>query len=228
MRQLASSLVLGFALVAGCAADRPPEEITSDGLVRVPSRSSGGVYRAPDATFTQYRRIILEPPSIGFIKDWRKNHPEVTEAEYVRIRAESVRMFSDEFVREFVKRGPYTFADDPAPDVLLVIPTIEDLNILAPDAGDDPGTRSYTNATVSMKVTGDLRDALSGRVVGRVTTYQPAERYAFNEMRLANRVTIAHEQRKVFAQWSSLVREALDVAKAERPRPRKPAETESR
>jgi hypothetical protein len=227
MRQLASLVVLGFALLAGCAADRPPEEITDDGLVRVPSRSVGGVYRAPEASFIQYRRIILEPPSIGFIKDWREKHPEVTQKEFERIRAESVKLFRDEFAREFVKRGPYTFADDPAPDVLLVIPAIEELDIVAPDAAVEPGTRTYVNRQVSMKVSGDFRDALTGKVVGRVTMYQPAERYAFNEMRIANRVTSAHEQRDIYARWSRLVREALDVAKAERPRPHKPVENKA-
>jgi len=218
MRHFACIFVLGLALVAGCAADRPPEEMTDDGLVRVPSRSAGGVYRAPDVSFLPYRRIILEPPSISFVKDWLENHPEVSPAEFARIRAESVQMFRDEFAREFVERGPYKFADDPAPDVLLVIPAIEDLNIMAPDAGVAPGERTYTSGPLSMKVSGDLRDALTGRVVGRVTMYQPPDRYAFNEMRIANRVTNAHEQRLAFAKWSRLVREALNVAKAERPR----------
>src|SRR5688572_28010673 len=117
MWRLASTLILGLAL-GGCAADRPPEEITDDGLARVPSRSVGGVYRAPDATFTQYRRVILEPPSIAFIKDWRKRHPDVTDAEYVRMGTESIALFRDEFTRELVKQGPYTFADDYGPDVL--------------------------------------------------------------------------------------------------------------
>ena len=219
MRRLASTFVLILGLVAGCAADRPPEEKTDDGLVRVPSRSVGGVYRAPDASFLHYRRIILEPPSIGFVKDWRENHPEVSDADFNRIRAESVQLFRDEFADEFVVRGPYTFAEDPAPDVLLVIPTIEELNIVAPDASDAAGTRTYTSAPVSMKISGDLRDALTGKIVGRVITYESPERYAFDEMRIANRVTNAHEQRLAFGKWSRLVREALNVAKAERPRP---------
>jgi hypothetical protein len=219
MRRLASILVLGLVLVAGCAADRPAEEITDDGLVRVASRSAGGVYRALDATFTQYRRVILEPPSIGYIKDWREKHPDVTQAEFARMRAESIQLFRDEFAREFVKRGTYTFADDVGPDVLLVIPNVEDLDILAPDTSNAAGTRTYTNGPVTMKVSGDLRDSLTNKLIGRVIMYQPPERYPFNEMRIANRVTNAHEQRQTFAKWARLAREALDVAKADRPRP---------
>jgi hypothetical protein len=100
-----------------------------------------------------------------------------------------------------------------------VVPAIEELNITAPEAGAVPGVRTYTTGPVTMKLTGDLRDALTGKVVGRVITYQAAERYAFNELRVSNRVTNAHEQRQVFAKWSRLVHEALNVAKVERPRP---------
>jgi hypothetical protein len=218
MRRIASILVLGLGFVAGCAADRPPEETTADGLVRVPSRSAGGVYRAPDASFIQYRRIILEPPSIAFVKNWTDNHPDVSATELARMRAETVQLFRQEFAREFVERGPYEFAEDPAADVLLVVPAIEDLDIVAPETAVGPDTRTYTTGPITMKVTGELRDASTGKLVGRVITYQPPERYAFNELRIANRVTNAHEQRMVFAKWSRLVREALNVAKAERPR----------
>lgn len=217
MWRLASTLILGLVLGA-CAADRPPEEITDDGLARVPSRSLGGVYRAPEATFTQYRRVILEPPTIGFIKDWRKNHPDVTDAEFLRMGIESATLFRDEFTRELVKRGPYTFADDYGPDVLLIIPKVEDLDIVAPETGDAGFTRTYTPLKISMKVTGDLRDASTGKLVGRVIMIQPPERNEFKEMQEANRVTNAYEQRRVFSKWSRLVLEALNVAKAERPR----------
>ena len=59
---------------------------------------------------------------------------------------------------------------------------------------------------------------LTGKLVGRVIMIQPPERNEFREMQEATRVTNAHEQRLVFSKWSRLVLEALNVAKAERPR----------
>jgi hypothetical protein len=154
----------------------------------------------------------------------REKHPEATKGDFARILSESIALFREEFTREFVKSGSYTIAEDLGPDVLLVIPNIEDLDIPAPDVGD--GTRTYTNSPVSMKITGDLRDASTGKLVGRVIMIEPPERT--DRLREGNRATIAHEQRLVFARWTRLVREALNVAKAERPRRRKPAETGSR
>jgi len=53
-----------FALLAACTANRPPAETTADGLVRVPSRAEGGVYRKPDADFTRYKRLMIEPLTV--------------------------------------------------------------------------------------------------------------------------------------------------------------------
>jgi hypothetical protein len=192
--------------------------VTDDGLVRVPSRRVAGVYRAPGASFTHYQRILLEPPTIAFVHDWQKKHPEVSEAELTRIRKETAELFREEFTRELVDRGPYEFTDELAPDVLIVNPAIQDLDISAPDAGVAPGERAYTTGPVKMKVTGELRDAATGKLVGRLTIFEGMDRYAFNELRLANRVTNAHEQRIAFSKWSRILNEALAVAKAERPR----------
>ena len=105
-----------------------------------------------------------------------------------RLRAETIQLFRDEFTREFVKRGPYKFADEPAPDVLLVVPAIEELDIKTPEAGMEPGNRTYLpGRPVTMKVTGDLRDAVTGKVVGRVITYHLPEQNPNSELRIANR-----------------------------------------
>ena len=75
---------------------------------------------------------------------------------------------------------------------------------------------------VTMKVTGDIRDALTGKLVGRVITYHPPEQNPNSELRVANRSANAQEQRRVFAEWSLLVHEALNVAKAAKPRTQPP------
>jgi hypothetical protein len=220
MRNPAKGMViaaLACVLAAGCGHVRKPEERTDDGLVRVPSRASGGVYRAPGVSFTRYKRIILEPATIEFAATWRDNHPEVTDGDVTRIRNEAIKLFREEFTRDLVERGTYEFADSPGPDVLLVTPRVVDLDIAAPDAGNDAGTRSYTPGPVKMQIAGELRDAATGALVARVITFEGQNRYGFNEMRLANRATNAHEMRLGFAKWSKLVHEALHVAKATRP-----------
>lgn len=203
-------------LLSGCGYTRLPEERTDDGLVRVPSRAAGGVYRNPEADFTRYTRLILEPPTIEFKASWREEHRDVEDRDFARIRAEAVRLFREEFERELIDRGPYEFADAPDSDVLRVIPRIVDLDIPAPDTGKI-AQRTYTPGPVKMQVTGELRDAASHTLLARVTIFEGQTRYGFNELRLANRSTNAHELRVGFGKWSMMVHEALNVAKTARP-----------
>src|SRR5688572_32786700 len=62
---------LALLLVLSCSGAEAQgiTDVTEDGLVRVPSSRKAGVYRLPDATFSQYRRIMLAPASVAFRKN---------------------------------------------------------------------------------------------------------------------------------------------------------------
>lgn len=218
--RLCGVAILGCVLagaLSGCATSRAAEETTADGLVRVPSRAAGGVYRAPGAPFMQYKRFIVEPLTVDFVKSWFKNHPDVSPKEVRRMRDEAAKMFLDEFIDVLVEEAGYTMADAPGADVLLLAPALTELDVPAPEV-DTVDTRSMSPRRPSMTLTGELRDAATGTLVGRVIVIEPGERYGMNELRPANRVTNAHELKLVFGRWVRMLRESLDVAKNERPR----------
>ena len=62
----------------------------------------------------------------------------------------------------------------------------------------------------------DTSDATSNKLLARIIIFEGQTRYGFDELRLANRSTNAHEMRLGFGKWSMMVREALNVAKATR------------
>lgn len=197
-------------------AEPPAAETTPDGLVRVPSRRSGGVFRERGWPFAQYKRLIVEPLTVSFVKDWERSHEkEVSEKEIRRIRDETSLLFRRDFERELVKRGKYTMANEAAEDVLIIVPTITELDIPAPEA-DKLDTDSYAPRSVGLRITGELRDAMTGRLVGRVDTFAGGDRYGISELRPVNRGTNAHEIGNGIHQWTTLLREALNVAKNER------------
>jgi hypothetical protein len=206
------------ALLWGCRASPPPAERTDDGLVRVPSRAVAGVYRNPDADFTGYKRVMIEPLSIEYTRDWRRLHRDVEDSELRRIETEARESFREEFLRALVERGPYELSDTRAPGVLHVTPRVIELDIPAPEVSVQPGTKSYAPEPVSMQIIGEVRDAATDTLLMRVIVFEGRQRYPFDELRLANRTTNAHEMRTGFGRWSRIVREALDVAKAQRPR----------
>lgn len=215
-RELIGAMCGALGLAGANALPAEPAETTPDGLVRVPSRRSGGVFREPGWPFAQYRRLIVEPVTVTFIKDWEKTHAkDVSEKEIRRIRDEASQLFKEEFQRELITRGKYSFANEAAADVLIVVPTITELDIPAPES-DNLDKDSYAPRSVSLRVTGELRDAVSNRLVGRVDTFAGGDRYGINELRPANRGTNAHEIGDGIRRWTRLLREALDVAKNER------------
>jgi len=201
---------------AGCRSLPGPEERTEDGLVRVASRAAAGVYRRPESTFIQYKRLILEPPTIAFTPSWRDNHPEITDAEAKRIQTSAADLFREEFARALINNGKWTFAETPDPDVLVVVPRIVDLDIPAPEGGND-GVQTITPGPVKLQVIGDVRDAATGTLIGRIDMFDGNDQYGMGGVRLANRITNLHDMRLASAKWSRMLREALDVAQATRP-----------
>ena len=218
MKKLRVGVLALIALLAACTASPPPAETTDDGLVRVPSRAEGGVYRNPNADFTRYKRLILEPLIVEFAEGWRKQHPDISDAEVRRIQVETAKNFLEVFTGSLVDEGPFELAEVREPDVLGVIPRMLDLKIPAPETEADTGYQSYSPHAISMQMTGELRDAVTGDILLRVIMIEPENRDKLIHIGGPNRLANAREIRISLEKWSRLVREAIDVAKASKPR----------
>jgi hypothetical protein len=217
MKSIRFGVLAMLASLSACTASLPPAETTPDGLVRVPSRAEGGVYRKPDADFRRYKRMMIEPPTVEFLKGWRKQHPNVSDAEVRRLEAETAKSFREAFTGILVGEGLFELTDVREADVLVVVPRIFDLNVPAPETEFDAGFRSYSPYLVSMEVSGELRDGIDGHVLLRVNMIDPQDRLKLNQNISANRITNAREIHDSMERWSRLVREAIDIAKASKP-----------
>jgi hypothetical protein len=124
--------MLVLMLLAGIASAQPASDVTEDGLVRVPSSRKAGVYRLPDATFGQYRRVMLAPAPVTFRKNRDRMKAGAAASDRERISAELTRLFHEELVAELVQRGGFKIAESPAPDVLQIAPSILDVDMSAP------------------------------------------------------------------------------------------------
>jgi len=208
--------LLSLLLSCGIAAAQVLSDTTEDGLVRVPSSIKAGVYRLPDAKFTQYRRVMLAPASVAFRKNWDRKTSDrldtgLKPSERQRIADDMAAMFHEELVAELIERGGFTLAEAPGPDVLLIAPSIVDLDLTAPDAGSKPGSRSFVKTAGSMTIIMELRDAASGVTVGRVIDYEKARET--RELQLVNQNA---EARIAFANAARYTRSAVNIAKTER------------
>jgi hypothetical protein len=221
MRIIGLAAAMMAMLATAMAA--PEREVTEDGLVRVPSSRKVGVYRAPDVSFTHYRRIVIEPIPVAFKRDWSRRHPEATAAVQEKMQAEFARSFREELIEELVTRGGYTLAESPAPDVLRIDAAIQDLDFVPPDTVSTPGTKTYVRSAGSMKLVVELRDGASGILIGRIIDYEKAREHDYTrsqdftrDLQRADPVTIAREAAYSFGNAARYTREALNVAKTQR------------
>jgi len=210
-------MVAGLMLLLAVAQAAPEPEVTEDGLVRVPSRSKVGVYRAPGVSFTHYKRIVIEPIPVAFKRDWERRNPNATPALRERMQKEFAQSFREELAEELVERGGYALAEAAGPDVLRIDASIVDLDYVVPDTESTPGVQTYVRSAGSMKLVIELRDAASGVLIGRIIDYEKAREYEFNQqMQRADPVTIAREAGNSFGNAARYTREALNVAKTDR------------
>ena len=218
MKKLRVGVLALFALLTGCTASLPPAETTADGLVRVPARPEGGVYRNLDADFTRYKRLMIEPLTVDFLEGWRKQHPNISDAEVRRIQAETTNNFREVFTANLVDEGPFELAEVREADVLVVVPRMVDLEIPAPEYEQEAGFRSSSSRSISLQMTGELRDGVNGDILLRVIMIDGEYRFKAHQIPGPNRIANAIEIRGALGRWSRLVREAIDVAKASKPR----------
>jgi hypothetical protein len=210
------ALALLLLFLCSAAEAQVISDVTEDGLVRVPSSRKAGVYRLPDTSFAQYRRVMLAPASVEFRKNWDRKKLDrldtgLKPSERQRIANDMALAFQDELVAELVERGGFTLAEAPAPDVILIAPVITELDITAPDAASTPGSRSFVRTAGSMTIMMELRDAVSNVTVGRIIDYEQARET--REFQLVNHIT---EARIAFANAARYTRSALNIAKTER------------
>ena len=220
MNKMRVGVLAVFFLLASCTAASPPpkETTTADGLVRVPSRAEAGVFRDLDADFTHYKRLLIEPLTVEFLAGWRKQHPDVPDSEIRRIQVEAAESFREVFTNILVDEGPFELAEVRETDVFVVVPRMLDLKIPAPETEDDAGYSSFSPRLISMQMTGELRDGVSGEILLRVNMIDDESRFKLNGSSGPNRLTNAREIRDSLERWSRLVREAIDVAKSSKPR----------
>jgi len=128
------------ALLPAMAADEPPKEW--DGLVRVNSKQIDHLYKLPEANFSGYKRVRLDPIEVEFDKNWKPNESErspsrrLTNSDLEKIKKTLAEEFRKVFTEELAKNG-YPVVDQDDDDVLRVSAAIANLYITAPEKISD-------------------------------------------------------------------------------------------
>jgi hypothetical protein len=165
-------------------------------------------YLMPGADFRPYKKLILEPATVAFRKDWMKRvnsgtslSRRVTQEDAEKIAAAARENFTEVFSETFTKAG-YEIVSEPGADVLRLRPGVIDLYIAAPATQTASRTRTYTMEAGEATLFVEARDSSSGALLGRVLDRR-ATRSA-GSLTFTNEVTNLSDFRALFRQWADI------------------------
>jgi hypothetical protein len=203
-------------LLAACAPS-PPRE-THDGLVLVPDTPVGEVYRRPGADLSTYGSIGLEHCTVAFRKNWQRDQNSsrmdlsnrVTQKDVDRIKDTLSADCDRQFRSALEQPPPYQLVDsfDGGEAVLVLRPSIINLDISAPDIFTPGMTRNYTTDAGEMTLLLEGLDGTTGEILFRVVDRQRALDTV--RLRWTNSVTNQAEANRILRRWAAQLRKGLD------------------
>ena len=174
-------------------------------------------YVDPNADFSQYGKILLDPLDMSRTEIIQPPSPTGTRISKPweltdRDRSALQKAFSEVFTRELEETGDYDVVTEPGPDVLRLSATSTQL---APAAAKDDlasrgsgRSRVYTEGAGSMAIAFGLSDSQSGEILAVVKD----ARRGSPAWGINNSVTNLSDVRFMFARWARMLRARLDIA----------------
>lgn len=219
IRVAAISMLLSAADIAAVAAAPP-----SDGLVPVRTKEVDEAFLRPRADFRPYGKVVLMPASVTLERGWLRDvnrrgvtlAGRVTEAD-AQVLLESARAGFDEAWTEVFRSAGYEIVTAPGDDVLLVSPSVRDLQVNAPATNTTGIERNYANVAGGATLEVEVRDSRTGELLGRIRDKRQTLKYP-----TLQRVDAASNDRalgRLFALWGGIATRELATLKARSPLP---------
>jgi hypothetical protein len=216
-RSFATLAAIALAAPAAPAFAKPKPPTTWDNLVLVNSKKLQAVYLLPGADFRQYAKVMLDPTDVAFAKDWQRSLNDTTVGLSRRISdddaqkiAEQVRTgFEDIFAKVYADAG-YPVVTSPAHDVLRVRTGVANLTIDAPERDTIGRSRSYSVQAGAATLIVEVRDSLTGAVLGRAVDSRAAgDEIAQMRTSVSNRADFS----RLFKTWAKASTNGLATLK---------------
>ena len=215
LRQLAGFIPLFLAASVFAQQAKNLEEVMSyDGLQRIDIKGIDMAYALPGATMSGYSKVMIDPISVRFHKDWKPkvagSTRNLSAGDQQMIRENVAKIVYNAFVEE-LKKGGYSVVAEPGPDVLRVDAAIINLYVTAPDVMTPGRTKVYTVSAGEMTLVAELADSETGEVIARVLDRYKAR--TTGNFQLSSSVSNASEARSEASGWAKILRVELDKAK---------------
>jgi hypothetical protein len=210
---LLSTSTLSTSALAASKADLE-EVMSADGLQKTKVKGIDLAYKLPGATLAGYNKVMIDPVTVQFHKDWDPERTgsrfKLSADERENIRTGVAKLVREEFIEELQKKSAYQVVTEAGPDVLRVQAIIINLYVNAPDTMSAGRSRTYTVSAGEMTLVMELYDSETGQVLARVIDRREAT--DTGSMRLSSSVVNASEARMIASSWARILRSRLDAA----------------
>lgn len=194
------------------AADDPPE-LSFEGLELVEKSRHREFYADPEADWSAYTQIQLDPATVAFRKNWQRdqnrNQPfKVDARDMERIKSDLSALFGEVFANELSGDGGYQLTAEAGENVMRITPAIVDLDVYAPDTPTPGRTMQYSESAGRMTLKLEIFDAVTGDLVASFRDRQEDPRLGWMEWR--TRVSNRQDAERMLERWATRLRERLD------------------
>ena len=220
MARTLSAALVALTLLATTPATvnaaKPPD--TWDGLIRVKAKRVDSAYLLPNADFRPYTKIMMDPTEVAFAKNWQKDYNtsrigvggRLDDAEVQKIADLARTGFESIFAKAYADAG-YEVVTAAGPDVLRLATAIINLSIAAPDQMTAGRSRTYAAEAGEATVVFEVRDSLTGAVLGRAVDLREAgDSSPYMRTRATNRADFE----QLFETWAKISVKGLAELKA--------------
>ena len=210
-------LIPCLILSAACVSNTRPQT-THDGLVLVPDTKFSAVYKKPNAQLSEYKKFAIVTCQVVFKKNWLKDQnynrnlsQRISQKDVDRIKkalsTECDKHFKEVLLQE--PSYPLTNTIDKDKPVLILRPSIINLEINAPDVLSPGRTRTYTTSAGEMTLFLELIDNRTGDILARVVDKRRG--LDSGRMQWTNSITNRAEAERILGNWARLLRKGLDA-----------------
>ncbi len=214
------SLTLALFSLNSMAKDQEWPEITEDGLHRVHDAKLAVVYAEPGADLGSYSKVMISEPSVAFKKNWGRDLRSGSASKLsTSSRVNTTKIKKDlalEFETVFTDKltgGGYDVVTEAGDDVLLISPSIVNLDINAPQTSGAGRTNQYVRSAGEMTMYLELYDSVTGDLIAKALDRQ-VDRENNEMMTWANSATNKAAAERILNGWADILLKALNEAKA--------------
>lgn len=211
--------IAGLALLTAPAfgqKQKPPD--TWDGLVKVNAKKFDVAYLAPGADFKGYTKVMIDPTETAFRKNWQRDYNSTSIGLQNRISDEEARDilklvqegFQEVFQQVYIEEG-YQIVSQPGADVLRIKTAVFNLDVQGVDQMNSSRTTVITDQAGQAALMIELRDSMSGAILGRAVDSRSIGDTGF--MMRRNRVNNRADFERAFRTWAKMSVDGLAVLK---------------